>query len=147
MRILSKYKILLIGGLVLVLFLAGVALALTQPQQWTIGTLKEYVDLRFTSVQEAVTKAEAATEKRFEGVNEFRSTLADQQRTFVPRSEYEAGHVELSDRVDELRTRLDKMENMKQGGNIVWTYVISGFSLLIAVFAIKDRVIKMRNGN
>jgi len=39
--------------------------------------------------KEAVNKAEASSEKRFEGVNEFRSTLSDQQRTLMPRAEAE----------------------------------------------------------
>lgn len=47
-------------------------------------------DDRFAAVKEAVNKAETAMEKRFEGVNEFRNTLADQQRTFIPRPEFES---------------------------------------------------------
>src|SRR3990167_5404948 len=37
----------------------------------------------------AVNKAETAYEKRFDAVNEFRATLADQQRTLMPRPETE----------------------------------------------------------
>lgn len=37
--------------------------------------------------KEAVTKADAANEKRFDAVNEFRQTLSDQTRTFMLRSE------------------------------------------------------------
>src|ERR1043166_8730510 len=40
--------------------------------------------------QRAIEKAEIATEKRFDAVNEFRNTLSDQQRTFMPRAEIEA---------------------------------------------------------
>ncbi len=39
------------------------------------------------AADKAVTKAEIATEKRFEGVNEFRSTLADQAARLMPREE------------------------------------------------------------
>lgn len=64
-------------------------------------SLKEYFDSqiaekekryeqRFTAQQEAILKADLATEKRFESVNEFRSTLKDQQLTFLPRAESEA---------------------------------------------------------
>jgi hypothetical protein len=41
------------------------------------------------SAKEAVTKAEVANEKRFDSVNEFRNTLADQQRALIPRAEVE----------------------------------------------------------
>jgi phosphopantetheinyl transferase (holo-ACP synthase) len=39
------------------------------------------------AAKEAVAKAEAAAEKRFEGLNEFRGTLKDQQATLMPRAE------------------------------------------------------------
>lgn len=39
------------------------------------------------AAKEAVSKAENATEKRFDSVNEFRNTLKDQQGTYVTRSE------------------------------------------------------------
>jgi hypothetical protein len=43
--------------------------------------------LALAAADKAVTKAEIATEKRFEGVNEFRSTLADQAARLMPREE------------------------------------------------------------
>lgn len=76
---------------------------------WTTETLKEYLlallesqhrDLShaihnvettaasaLASSKEAVTKAESATEKRFDSVNEFRATLTDQASRFVTRKE------------------------------------------------------------
>lgn len=61
-------------------------------------SLKEYFDSviqekekryeqRFTAQQEAVLKAESATDKRFESVNEFRDTLKNQQDTFATKVE------------------------------------------------------------
>lgn len=43
--------------------------------------------LALAAADKAVTKAEIATEKRFEGVNEFRATLADQANRLMPREE------------------------------------------------------------
>jgi hypothetical protein len=40
-----------------------------------------------TAAEKAVVKAEVATEKRFEGVNEFRQTLSDQAANFISRKE------------------------------------------------------------
>lgn len=70
---------------------------------WTVDTLKSYVERilaerdrryeqRFQASEVSVTKAEAATEKRFESVNEFRAQLKDQQLDFVSRTYYEAQH-------------------------------------------------------
>ena len=42
-----------------------------------------------------MSKAETATEKRFESVNEFRQTLSDQTRSFVSKVEFDAGWVYL----------------------------------------------------
>lgn len=61
-------------------------------------SLKEYFDSliqekekryeqRFVAQQTAVDKADAANEKRFESVNEFRNTLKDQQLTFASKIE------------------------------------------------------------
>ncbi len=112
--------------------------------RWNVLSLKEYFDLavtnldekieqRFLSMKEAVNKAETATEKRFEAVNEFRSTLSDQQRTFIPRKEYEVSNCSLDAKVTEVVKKMDKIENMKQGGNVVLAYIISAISLLIAI--------------
>ena len=46
------------------------------------------VHAALTAAKEAVSKAEIAAEKRFDSVNEFRRTLADQTSTFIPRPEY-----------------------------------------------------------
>ena len=64
-----------------------------------------------TAQKEAVVKVEIATEKRFESVNEFRSTLADQQRTFMPRIESERVYETIAARV----TRLEQLEAQRTG--------------------------------
>jgi hypothetical protein len=43
-----------------------------------------------TASKEAIVKAENATEKRFDTVNEFRGTLSDQASRLLPRSEADA---------------------------------------------------------
>lgn len=91
---------------------------------WTVETVKEYTDQRFTdndkavqaalvsqekavaaalaAAEKAVIKAETAADKRFDAVNEFRQTLTDQTNTFIPRAEYDAQHKALEDKVDVL---------------------------------------------
>lgn len=65
---------------------------------------KTAVDAALSAAKEAVIKAEEAANKRFEGVNEFRGTLADQQRTLMPRAESEALHRATNERL----TRIEK---------------------------------------
>lgn len=67
------------------------------------------------SAKEAVTKAETATEKRFDSVNEFRAALSDQSALFLPRTEYAANHQNLADRVSDLTDRINRSEGSTEG--------------------------------
>lgn len=59
------------------------------------------VTLAFESSDRAISKAEAATERRFESVNEFRAQLNQQAGAFLTRAEYDAAHLALAAKVDE----------------------------------------------
>jgi bisphosphoglycerate-dependent phosphoglycerate mutase len=72
---------------------------------------KRYYD-RFEAQDKAVLKAETATEKRFESVNEFRAQLADQSNQFMPRGEYTVQHVSLDEKVNLLASRVDEKVNL-----------------------------------
>jgi len=114
---------------------------------WTIATLKEHVtqmfasqksatDLALAAADRAVTKAEMAAEKRFESVNEFRSTLADQQRTLIPRAE-----AELQFRIQDQRIKQLEDANIKRGGESSgfhsgWIAVIGVLGLIGTVLGI-----------
>jgi hypothetical protein len=92
---------------------------------WTTDTLKAHFDelrrtdqettnRRFLGAEQAVNRAldaadkanvksDAAIEKRFDGVNEFRKTLSDQTNTFMPRTEVEAIVKAQNEKIDDLR--------------------------------------------
>lgn len=100
------------------------------------------------AAKEAVIKAEMAAEKRFESVNEFRSTLRDQQGTFPTRAEVDSwvkaldakiissvAHIAL--RVDDLATQLNTASGRFQGASLLWGYLIGAIGVaggLIALF-------------
>ena len=71
------------------------------------------VELAFTASDRAITKAELATEKRFESVNEFRAQLSDQAARFMPRGETEsmvsAVRGELDNATGRIQERLTEM--------------------------------------
>ncbi|MES2367004.1 MAG: hypothetical protein V4563_14105 [Pseudomonadota bacterium] len=114
---------------------------------WTIETLKEHVtqlfasqkvatDLALTAADRAVSKAEIAAEKRFESVNEFRSTLADQQRTLIPRAEAELQFHAMREDI-----RLLKEANIKRAGESAgfhsgWIAVVGAIGLIGVVLGI-----------
>jgi len=104
---------------------------------WTVGTLKKYVEAlfaerdarysqRFTdsetatraalaAAEKAVAKAETASERRFEAVNEFRQTLSDQAATFITRTEAVAIMDRNTERIQELADRINKGEGHTAG--------------------------------
>lgn len=69
-------------------------------------SLREYVDVRFLAVESAVQKAEAATDKRFESVNEMRAMVTDSASKFMPRAEYETAHRSIVEKIEALQKML-----------------------------------------
>jgi len=55
-----------------------------------VKTSHSYTDIKFAAIEKAVILANAANEKRLDSVNEFRSQLDDQAKTFITRSELNA---------------------------------------------------------
>lgn len=90
--------------------------------------------------KEAVIKAENASEKRFESVNEFRNTLSDQQRTFLPRNEYIIAHTSLGEKVDNLNSRLDKSEGKGTGFSSSWGILLGAVGLISVIYSLISNV-------
>lgn len=63
------------------------------------------------AAKEAVTKAENASDKRFESVNEFRKTLDDQTKTFLTRDAYSSAHKALEDQVAASAAAIASLDN------------------------------------
>ncbi|MEU4335169.1 hypothetical protein AB0F59_11115 [Micromonospora lupini] len=91
------------------------------------------VGLALASADKAVTKAEAATEKRFESVNEFRQTLSDQTKTFIARVEFEVVRDSHARQIADLASRLDKIEGKGVGLNAGWIYLVGGLTIAATV--------------
>lgn len=76
--------------------------------------LEKLMEQKFASSAIAITKAESASEKRFDSVNEFRLTLTDQASTFVARNEYDRSITNLSDKIMNMSALLsDKFDSNK----------------------------------
>jgi hypothetical protein len=118
--------------------------------EWTISTLHEHLtrilserdqryEQRFADLEKSLTvalaasekailKAESATERRFEAVNEFRSTLSDQATQFVTNAENDATILRISDRLEELSNRVNRSEGRGVGLNAGWVYLLAGIA-------------------
>jgi hypothetical protein len=100
-----------------------------------------------------VTKAEIATERRFEGVNEFRATLSDQAAQFVTRREFESLRVAGTERMDELKEWVDRTSGERQGGRTkvgdqraALAAYIGVATLVISIIIIAANIITSRHG-
>jgi hypothetical protein len=108
---------------------------------------KEAVANAMAAADRAIQKAEISAEKRFEGVNEFRATLSDQQRTLMPRAESEALHnamnarlsqlgETLTEKIDALSKTQSSIEDRKAGNKEGWQLAVLGIGLLLTVLTI-----------
>lgn len=77
----------------------------------------EKTALALTASKEAVSKAEAATEKRFDAVNEFRGTLSDQARLLLPRAEADSRLNAFSERIDEVKKEVAALRESRSEGS------------------------------
>ncbi len=105
--------------------------------------MKEMVDAAFQSSQKAIEKADTATEKRFEGVNEFRAQLADQAGKFVTRETMDALIDKLAQQIDRNRQDLDSLEKRIdlrqgeiQGTSFTMARIVTAVTLGVAVLGV-----------
>jgi hypothetical protein len=103
------------------------------------GTKNE-ITVALAAQDRAVQKAEAATEKRFESVNEFRGTLDNQQRTLIPRSEVDVLVRGLNEKIAQLTKQMDAMTSERKGGQQMWAVIVAGVMTLIALGSLALRV-------
>lgn len=76
--------------------------AQTRAIEAAITAQRAAIDAALVSADRATAKAEAANERRFESVNEFRQTLSDQAAHFITRTEVEAATARNTERIQEL---------------------------------------------
>jgi tetrahydromethanopterin S-methyltransferase subunit G len=89
------------------------------------------------SSEKAILKAETSTEKRFESVNEFRSTLSDQANQFMTRNEAQALFQRVTDRIEDMNARIDSLNSREDkrsgkssGLNAGWVYLLGAVAAI-----------------
>ena len=107
-----------------------------QAMQTALAAAKEAVVAAMEAANRAVQKAEMAADKRFEGVNEFRATLADQQRTLMPRSEVDVLFRAMNDRLTALKEIVDARASERRGVSGGYGNAVAIIGLIATVLAI-----------
>jgi len=104
---------------------------------------KEAINAALAAADRAVAKAEAASEKRFEGVNEFRNTLSDQQRTLIPRSEVDVLVRGLNEKITQLTKQFDAMQAERAGLKGGWGYAVGLVGFVLTLLTLGVLVLKV----
>lgn len=116
-----------------------------ESQESNLGTAivaqEKAVAAALGAAERAVAKAETATEKRFDGVNEFRGQLSDQARTFMPRSEAELQFKQLTELVDKTIDTTSRAEARSGGLKDGWGYLVGALSFVGLIVTIIVAVI------
>ena len=105
----------------------------------------------FMNSQRAIDKADAATEKRFEGVNEFRAALSDQASRFVTTDQLravaeklEAGYMRNREDIDKQASRLDLREGEVAGSRLTYgnlAAMIGAAAVIIGIISVLANIL------
>lgn len=106
----------------------AVAAALAAQEKAVAAALK--------AAETAVSKAESAAEKRFDSVNEFRATLADQTATLMPRSETDIRLTALGDRLTAAERQLAQSSGRTGGVQASWAVLVGLVTVAAAIIGI-----------
>ncbi|MEK6884907.1 MAG: hypothetical protein AABY22_35075 [Nanoarchaeota archaeon] len=97
---------------------------------------KEDIINIMSSSEKAILKAETATERRFDSVNEFRQTLSDQQNNFARKEEIDVRFKSLEDKMN---TALASQQNQKgwfSGVGSLWVFIVGLFGIIAVILAL-----------
>ena len=94
---------------------------------------KEAVSNALIAADRAVGKAEVASEKRFDSVNEFRAALADQTARLMPRTESEARLSAMAEKLDSLVDRFNRSEGKGTGIATSWAIAVAVIGMALGI--------------
>lgn len=95
-----------------------------------VESLRREMALTQDAANTAIQKAEHSTEKRLEGVNEFRSQLSDQAQTFMPREVADVALGEIRKQIGMLTGRVDTAAGKSLGSGATVGLIASGVGIL-----------------
>ena len=100
------------------------------------------VSAALQSAKEAVNKAEAANDKHFDSVNEFRRTLGDQANGFLTKDSAVARFDGLNEKINEVNSRVLRLEGQDIGraATIGTGIAIAGVVIALLILLRRSRV-------
>lgn len=107
-----------------------------------IAFQKEATEKALASADKAVLKAEDAAEKRFQSVNEFRATLADQQADLATKTEVNLRVAALEARINGVVEDAREIKGRSYGYSSGWGYLVGAIGVVGAAVAIIVEFVK-----
>jgi chloramphenicol 3-O-phosphotransferase len=98
-----------------------------------LASAEKAVNAALAAADRAVLKAEGASDKRFDSVNEFRSSLNDMVRDLLPRKEADQRFTGITEKLDEVMRRQDKSEGTGGGLKAGWGYLVAGIITIATI--------------
>ncbi len=111
-----------------------------------LDAIEKETKTAFASSERAIAKAELAADKRFESINELRKMAEDNTRLYMPRSEYEQAHSNLSVRMDGLKERLDEKFAERKGIGTMAAYVVGALGFFATIINVIYYLLAMHPG-
>lgn len=92
--------------------------------------------LALEAADKAITKSEAAAEKRFDNVNEFRQSLSDQTATFIARREFEASNKSINDKLGLVTDRINTDDGRTNGIDKSGATFMSIAAIIVSIISV-----------
>ena len=96
-------------------------------------SLKEFIEAKFVSIEQATELSRQAMEKRLEGMNEFRETLRDQASKFITRNELESAIEKITIELKSLNKAKDILEGKASQNSVNLAILVAIISILVSI--------------
>lgn len=97
---------------------------------------QEFVKAALAAADKAVAKAEGASEKRFDAINEFRQSLSDQARLLMPRSECEKLIEAVKESVGKIELSVQGVVGQRTGSHDSSAMIVAVIAAIAAVSSV-----------
>src|SRR5579859_4162727 len=111
---------------------------------WTVDTLKEYMESRLHSLEKAADRLRDETAIYRAQQNEWRGALSDQSSQMITRNEWNSDRGALSEKIATLGTRADKQEGRGSGLSTAAAITVGVVGVIGTVAFIIDIIIKLK---
>lgn len=90
--------------------------------EFMVSAQKELMSVQLTALERAVDKAESASDRRFDNVNELRGVVNDVLSKTMPRDEYQRGRDDIIERITVMeRNNAERMATLSESINKIIT--------------------------